>query len=426
MHVWLLLISCISFVISQTPFRPIRTAGIAAIIIATATLYICRLFSIPPLNGALIVQFVGDVRPFRSPEYIAAALVIFLSLAIGVYKAPMVPRFAKPVHFATAFIAIAILININAAISATSDHDRHDTPPGGTAVESASKAVSLGPQAGRPHHVVVIIVESLGLPTASAEQAIFVADWDRPSWRARYAVSHGKTRFLGSTTHGELRELCGRWGEYASFDFARADCLPQRFRAAGYRTSALHSFGGYFFSRTQWYPRMGFADMRFADTLIREGARPCQGVFPGACDRDVPRLIGRELAEARAPQFVYWLTLNSHLPIVADATLGTETCTMGSPAWRDEYPVLCRYFQTQHELADAITAMALAPDFPPTDILIVGDHKPPFFDRTRAARFDSTHVPWIYLQARDRPAHRQIPLDGLRTASNGVRRPHSL
>jgi hypothetical protein len=373
------------------------------------------------LNGALIVQFIGDVRPFRSPEYIIAGLVIFLSLVIGLWRAPGVPRLAKPIHFANAFIASAILINIDAAIAASAHDGQRSPPPAGVAIESATKAVALAPREDHRHHVLVIMVEALGLPTASAEQAIFVADWDRPAWRARYQVSHGKTRFVGSTTHSELRELCGSWGDYTSFDFDHADCLPRRFRAAGYETAAMHAFGGYFFNRTQWYPRIGFADMRFSETLIHEGARPCQEVFPGACDRDVPRLIGQKLARARRPQFVYWLTLNSHLPIVADATLGTDHCTMSDRAWRDAYPVLCRYFQTQHELADAITAMALSPDFPPTDILIVGDHKPPFFDRTRAARFDSHHVPWIYLQARDGAVLPARLMPPTRTASKAAR-----
>ena len=42
----------------------------------------------------------------------------------------------------------------------------------------------------------------------------------------------------------------------------------------------------------------------------------------------------------------------------------------------------------------------MAPDFPPTDILIIGDHRPPLFDRGSLAKFDPVHVPWIYLQAR--------------------------
>ena len=109
----------------------------------------------------------------------------------------------------------------------------------------------------------------------------------------------------------------------------------------------------------------------------------------------------RDLAAAKRPQFVYWLTLNSHLPVLPDPTLGTEPCTIGPADWREELPEICRLFAVHRALADAIDQLAMDPALPPTDFLIVGDHVPAFFHREHRLRFDPNRVPWFLLRARD-------------------------
>jgi hypothetical protein len=86
--------------------------------------------------------------------------------------------------------------------------------------------------------------------------------------------------------------------------------------------------------------------------------------------------------------------------VPADTELGTDDCRIGNAAWRDQYPMLCRGFELQRQLADSITTEIMKPDFPDTDILIVGDHMPPYFKRDMRVRFDSEHVPWIMLRRR--------------------------
>ena len=62
--------------------------------------------------------------------------------------------------------------------------------------------------------------------------------------------------------------------------------------------------------------------------------------------------------------------------------------------------MLCRSYQVQKVLADAITSEIMRTNFPDADILIVGDHMPPFFPRSIRARFDTGRVPYIFLQRR--------------------------
>ena len=198
-----------------------------------------------------------------------------------------------------------------------------------------------------------------------------------------------------------MRELCGQWNNYTTFDFAAGGCLPQRMKQAGYQTTAMHAFDGGFFERNEWWQRLGFDREMFGDRLEQVGVRHCGGVFPGACDTDVPALIGAQIKQAAKPQFIYWLTLNSHLPVLPDPSLGTENCGKDMARFNSLPRSLCRLFHVHHRLADAISRMAMDPTLPPTDILIVGDHMPPYFDRGLRSGFDLEHVPWVLLRARD-------------------------
>ena len=82
----------------------------------------------------------------------------------------------------------------------------------------------------------------------------------------------------------------------ATSDIATATVA--RLAARGYRSEAWHSFDGRFFDRAAWYPNIGFAKLRFGPDLIQGGAAWCPGVFPGACDRDVPRQMTAALKAA--------------------------------------------------------------------------------------------------------------------------------
>lgn len=398
MFALLVLFGALALLVSQLPGVWLRALGAAVLTLWIYVFYLAAMFAIPALNFPMFFQFLLDVRPLRAPEYVIAGLVLFVAFAITVTCAPRVPRFTRLVHVAVAGLAVFAFAGVDAAISAKTRSGYRVLPD--TAFSSAVSQAGLTPASADRRHVLLVVVEALGLPTAPDEKRLFEAAWHRPGWESRFDTRHGSTPFYGSTTSGELRELCGLWSDHTRFDFGHSHCLPKRFREAGYEATAIHSFGGSLFGRREWYPKLGFQKIVFGDALLAQGLRQCDGVFPGACDPQVPPLIARQLRAAKAPQFVYWLTLNSHLPIPVDDQTAHGECIVGPPAWKTDYPRVCRLFQTHRQLADAIDAMIMAPDFPPTDVLIVGDHKPPFFDRGSRAHFDQRRVPWIYLRYR--------------------------
>lgn len=393
----LLIFGALALTISQLPWRIARTAGLAVLMLWHFVIYLASMFSIPTLNSEMFLQFLFDIRPLRAPEYVIGGMIFLATFSAALVGAVRIARFDHVAQYGWAILGVLVFANADQAVTSRSSasYQTETHAPFSSAVRQAH----LGPDPASQRHVLVIVVEALGLPTAPEEKRLFEAAWHRPAWNSRYELSFGKTPFFGSTTSGELRELCGKWSDHVRFDFDHADCMPERFRKAGYETTAMHSFGGALFERSRWYPKLGFDRIAFAQDLFREGAGHCDGVFPGACDNDVPAIIGRRLASARNPQFVYWLTLNSHLPVMAEKN---RECAVGAPAWNHDFPRVCRMFEKHRQLADAIDRMIMSPDLPPTDILIVGDHKPPFFDRGSRAHFDPTHVPWIHLRARTR------------------------
>lgn len=390
-----------ALVASLLPTLWARRVVLTLLPLVVATVYLGAVFNITLYNVEMLLPFLREVRPQRSPEYLLAGGMVLSAMTLGWWLAPRVPQLSGARHWALGLLGVLALTNIDNAATARTAGSYVGLPEAGAPFDSAVREAGVEQPGMARHHLLIVLVEALGQPIGAEQRALFDADWNRPEWRRRYDVSRGDVPYHGSTTSGELRELCGAWADYRMFDFTKADCLPQRYARAGYQPQAMHGFDGSFFDRTQWWPKAGFAQIDFGDQLLAQGARPCGGVFPGACDNSVPALIGQRLRSANQPQLVYWVTLNSHLPVLADPALGTADCTFGGKALADGPPMLCRLFLLHHLLSESLTQMALDPSLPPTDILIVGDHMPPFFQRDARERFDGAHVPWVLLKARD-------------------------
>lgn len=169
-----------------------------------------------------------------------------------------------------------------------------------------------------PGRVALVVVESLGLFVRPDANEALRAPFHGLRMRARYEVRTGSVPFTGSTTRAELRELCGLRGDYRTVERDLPSCLPWLLRRRGYRTVAVHGFTKRFFERERWYPKLGFEETLFLeDSALARTSERCGGVFRGVCDHDAARVFARRLqgGPPEERRFVYWLTLNSHLPI---------------------------------------------------------------------------------------------------------------
>lgn len=395
---------------SQHRSGVLRTVAMVMIFVTMLLMYTSRTFNLGFDNLLSSVVYLKEMDPTVAPEYFVGGAVLLAAFLLAIWFAPRTATFASREQKLLALAAVSLVTMMDTVATAGTRGSYKASAPAGTPIDSAVLQNRVAPDRISARNLVVIVVESWGVPNNEVDRAVFQQSWNASRWSARYDVRQGTSAYYGSTTNAELREWCGVWSDHHDFDFDTAKCLPEQFRNAGFRTVAMHSFDGRFFDRVDWYPKLGFAEREFSYDLNRDGAQPCGGVYPGVCDRDVPRLIGdflRKSSEKR--NLVYWLTVNGHLPVVPDARLKTDHCTLGTPDWRAEFPMLCRNYEVQDQIADAITQEIMRPDFPEADILIVGDHMPPFFTRAIRTRFDSAHVPWIYLRNRSalaRPAVR--------------------
>jgi uncharacterized membrane protein len=381
----------------------VRFGAFAALVTASVVLYVSTLFKLS-LNSILSsLGFILELRPAASPEYLFGGLLLVAVFALAWRSMRARQDFDAPLHIVTAGAMLLGLCALDGWL--TADASRHSKP---ATFSSAATQTGFEALAADGNHLVIVMVEAWGVPRDPTLRARLTERWNRPDIAGRYQLETGSTPFWGSTTYGEMRELCGRWGDYHPLKSAPdPGCLPARLAAQGYQTAAIHGFDEGFFERTAWYPKAGFQQLVFRDQLARSGAATCGGVFPGVCDRDIPARIGERLKRAQTKQFVYWLTLSSHLPVPKSDTLGTDRCERFDARLARDHAMICRLFSLWHQVDKSLAAMLTDPALPPTDVLIVGDHAPPLLDRSQRSQFDGGRVPWVLLKdrrSRARPA----------------------
>jgi hypothetical protein len=281
----------------------------------------------------------------------------------------------------------------------------HSTDGGGMNSASSHAMDFLNrPYAVKSPDVVLIVVESWGLPLDAHIARALNAPYDDPRVARKYGVSFGAVPFGGSTVPGEARELCqSRMG----FDLLIASpeslrgCLPALFHARNYENLAIHGYYGSMFQREIWYPKIGFDQVWFRADLDKMKLPECDGAFPGICDAAIAGWIGSSLlsVDTGKPRFIYWVTLNSHLPVPAHPNLTDDGVCSTLPLLRDSVP-LCSWFRLVRNVHHSVQQLALSPSARPTVFVVVGDHAPPFADSKQRQNFSATDVPYVLLTPR--------------------------
>lgn len=269
--------------------------------------------------------------------------------------------------------------------------------------------VAGGHGAVRPD-VVLVVVESWGLLRDGQLAEGLTAAYRDPRVTAAYDVTEGTAPFDGLTVPGEARELCHSRMGFGILEItaaAKDKCLPAIFGARGYETYAVHGYVGEVFQRVQWYRALGFEQRWFSPDLERAGLPRCAGAFPGICDVAVAQWIGGKVLgeDAGRSKFVYWMTLNSHIPVPENPDLAADGTCAQEPALRNS-TALCSWFRlvgaVHTSVAQLAVAAATGEKARPTVFVLVGDHAPPFAHAALRQEFSGTVVPWVMLTPKGR------------------------
>jgi hypothetical protein len=254
---------------------------------------------------------------------------------------------------------------------------------------------------GEPPNIVLVVVESWGLPLDLGLARAITAPYSDPAITGKYRVVNGTAPYPGLTVPGEARELCHSTMGFGILRLSSEQaqrCLPDQLRARGYESTAIHGYAGEMFYRAAWYRKVGFDRTWFAADLKGIGLPQCGGAFPGICDGAIANFIGSSLLSSKRPQpeFIYWVTLNSHLPVPARPALPDDNACAARAELRDS-AALCSWFRLVRAVHQSVSRIATGALARPTIFVLVGDHAPPFGDPQLRGQFSATQVPYVML-----------------------------
>ncbi|MBS1820770.1 MAG: sulfatase-like hydrolase/transferase [Acidobacteria bacterium] len=297
-------------------------------------------------------------------------------------------------------------------------HAQIGTSEQGTAIVGASKRLightAMDSVGGERPNIVLVVVESWGKPWSEDVDKALIAPYMTPGLEQAYTVTTGTVSFSGPTVSAEMRELCGSTLGLSVLSAPASTlkgCLPDRVERMGYHTIAIHGFAGTMFERISWYKKLHFDETWFQDQLLKEGLPTCPGPLAGICDAAIPGWIDRRLQHAEGPQFVYWLTLNSHLPVPVN-NLVKDPPACSSEAFADDG--ICAWYRLVFNVHRSVAELAMKETAKPTIFVVVGDHAPPFTSMQRRNLFSYDMVPYVVLSPKD--MKRQQPANSIATA----------
>ena len=377
----------------------LTVALFAIVLVEDLVCTLSLMFGLGPLELFTAMRFAARVRIFDSPLYAALSVILLMNSAAILWLLRDRARLLKGNLFVLMGAAVTL-----AAVDYASNTSPHfafgswlgRNQPVVTAGETSGFDLVAGKN-GRS--VIVVIVESMGYLGDARARDMIASPLNDPAIQQRYVVTSGSSGYYGSTTAGEMRELCDTRTPYQELTKElAARCLPAQLKRKGYATLAFHGFSGKMFDRTNWYPALGFDRMTFGENLLPKVKRTCGSAFRGPCDADVADLIAAEAARTKKPNFIYWVTLNTHIPVAPGDAKTDFNCARDSTVFRRRG--VCRMCELWHDLFAGIARLASNPALAPAEILIVGDHAPPLWSRAGREMFVPGQVAWYRLTPR--------------------------
>ena len=244
---------------------------------------------------------------------------------------------------------------------------------------------------------MLVLVESMGLPRDEKLQAWLHRRLATARLEARWLIESSSEEFVGSTTSGELRTLCGLKGHYSRLDERQAaECIPRLLARQDVSSTGIHGFGLRMFDRADWWPRIGLKPWLWP-TSVAAPPMNCKRAFAGVCDSAGIEQAGRQ---AQAPRrFVYALTLDTHLPLELRVAVPVPADLRAACVASSTPEQACQLVGKLGDLMARLESALAASEATPF-VVIVGDHMPPFGESANREAFAEHRVPMFVLTPR--------------------------
>ena len=251
---------------------------------------------------------------------------------------------------------------------------------------------------------LLIIVESFGLiRDSSIRQTFFntvLSEFQKNGWKG----SLGNTPFKGSTTAAEMRELLSLSGDYRFFlnqtKKSRYTSIFNVKLAQGYETIGIHAYTGKMFERNLWWRAIGMKSSYFMEDVLLENRYTLQlnydTPFTSCQDEDAFDFLQSKVV-GKQKVFGYLLSENSHLPYAGhfkDATTSSAFIRNFDGLTDEGRGQLSRIYSFLSYIAQNLDSSKWS------EVLIVGDHMPPFLNKTDRDFYSDQKVPYLRIEKR--------------------------
>ena len=367
------------------------------LVLADIFMIIATIFGFSVFDFLLAVKFIQYMTPVENT--VLFGMITFV-LVNSVILTILGVRY-RPSHRVTAIISVFIVGFIVPGIAFQLYQSLQSPPVYAPETRlAATKQTDFGNTlTGENRKSILIMVESLGTYARQDIWATVTAPLSSAGLGPAFTVTHGDVQYSGHTTDGEIREFCHQTMTYVTLmeqkGLPTGTCIPDQMTQRGYTVTAFHAFTGEFFERTRWYPMIGLHNASFRKDLPYGRDTYCAGPFLGACDITLLDGSVKPLLQTGGDQFIYFLTLSSHIPFIDFEKNTPFDCRAENPRIAD-YQV-CQQSNYFHLLFQAVADMLTEASGGNYEILIVGDHAAPFIKRNAREEFKPGLVPWVHI-----------------------------
>lgn len=246
----------------------------------------------------------------------------------------------------------------------------------------------------------LILVESWGLLTNQNLQHEVLQPLHDLVQNHQYTVKEGTTQYKYLTQAGEFRELTGYVFHYYQVrdKWVKENSILIKKQQQGYHVIGIHGNTSRFYRRHIIWPVLGVQEMYFSEELSKLSMPLCgSDIFRGICDTAINTWLLNNMGQQPGrKEFYYWVTLNTHLPLVE---IHDEGYRNFAGKWKKQGlsdNILQMAYQHRllfKDLADKLGK----PGSSKVHMLLVGDHAPPFITPADRKDYDARQVPYIEL-----------------------------